>query len=115
MINDYFTDRITICNPSTDEWDRVTWVYTEYDCRLERYERTIQFNGESTGASWKIFMNYDVDVRPDSRIYLGTGLNNSQSGSGSGSEASPLPDETFLVLQRKYMKDFDAHHVEVIL
>ena len=95
MINDYYTDRATVCNPTTDEWDRVSWVYTEYDCRLEKYERTIQANGES-------------------RIYLGTGLENAGSGSGTGSEASPLPDEVFLVLQRNYFKDFDAHHLEVI-
>lgn len=114
MINDYYTDRVTVCNPTTDQWDRVTWYYTEYDCRLEKYERTIQANGESKGASWKIFLDYTADVRPDSRIYLGTGLENAGSGSGTGSEPSPLPDEVFLVLQRNYFKDFDAHHLEVI-
>jgi len=118
MIEDYNTDRVTVCNPTTDEWDRITWFYTEYDCRLERYEKTIQKNGESIKASWRIFLPYDADVRGDSRIYLGVGLQNAGTGSsgspsGGTGNASPLPNEVFLVIDRNWEKDFDKNHLEI--
>lgn len=107
MIEDYFTDTVTLCNPTRDEWDRTTWAYTETTCRLQRYERTINVNGESILARWKLWAPYTLqsDVSIKTRVYLGSGL----------TEESNLPDQTYQSIEVRYEKDFDGAHLEVIL
>jgi len=113
VIEGYFTDTVTLCNPTHDQWDRTTWTYTETECRLQRYERTINSNGESILARWKLWLPLSVSssVTTKTRVYLGNGLVNASPGVS----ASSLPSQTYQVIESRYEKGFSNSHVEAIL
>lgn len=119
MIEDYFTDTVTLCNPTRDEWDRTTWGYTETECRLQKYERALNVNGESILAKWKLWLPYSLQnsVSVSTRVYLGSGLSNGSTGSGGTGTGGPseLPNQTYQCVEPRYEKDFDGSHLEVIL
>jgi hypothetical protein len=119
MINDYFTDYVVVCTPTRDEWDQTTWTFTEYECRVDRYDKTLNINGESRQASWKLMMNFNAAVDADSRIYIGriTDLElpgSSQTSYSSGATYS-LPDQVYQVMRYFPAKGFDSSHLEVWL
>lgn len=109
MIEDYYTDRVTICNPIADEWDNVSWSYEIENCRLIKKEKTLRVNGEEKRASYKVALRYNANVRSNSRIYIGAVA----VLSGSGAE---LPTENlYLILEVYRVQDFEGSHLEVTI
>jgi len=104
MIENYFTDIITVCTPTYDEWDQVSWTYTSYSGRVENRLRTINVDGEQRQAKYKIFLSKSAIVSNSSRIYLGTVIQNT---------APDLPDQIYQIIEIYYPKGFTESHIEV--
>lgn len=105
MIDDYFTDVVTLCNPTRDQYGRTTWSYLEVNCRLQQYERIRLINGETKQARWKVWFISSLPITSATRIYFGSGL----------SAGDPLPGQTFIVQETRYQKRFSESHIEAIL
>lgn len=105
VIEDYFTDQVTIYTRTVDRARVATDTDTTLNCRVERTDRIVKDqDGEDRAASYQVFLPSSASVSIGDRLLIAT-LNGTATGD----------TRKYPVLAVFVAKGFEDGHIEVIV